>query len=191
MCTFCLTIKKLFLTWSPIEIFCYTVVQLMRQIPSGRNASHRLAMPVNDLSGRFSQEFSPCRNGAFLETGNHFWYPDDVTLGYIIGESALASRKRLLLIPPSFSNRASTRTQVNCCARVSLAFGANGSSENRRVGRPNNAVLPLAEQGGQCAQPSRPVSQRRRPHQVSHIAKKGTARKYLSGERIAGIFREP
>ena len=26
------------------------------------------------------------RSGAFVETGSHFWYPDDVTLGYIIGE---------------------------------------------------------------------------------------------------------
>ncbi len=26
------------------------------------------------------------RNGKFVETGNQFWFPDDVTLGYIIGK---------------------------------------------------------------------------------------------------------
>ncbi len=25
------------------------------------------------------------RDGKFVETGAHFWFPDDVTLGYIIG----------------------------------------------------------------------------------------------------------
>ena len=27
------------------------------------------------------------RNGKFIETGNRFWFPDDVTIGYIIGKS--------------------------------------------------------------------------------------------------------
>ena len=29
--------------------------------------------------------FTFSRNGKFVETGEHFWFPDDVTLGYIIG----------------------------------------------------------------------------------------------------------
>ena len=26
------------------------------------------------------------RDGQFVESGNQFWFPDDVTLGYIIGK---------------------------------------------------------------------------------------------------------
>ena len=33
-----------------------------------------------------------CRDGKFVEAGNQFWFPDDVTLGYIIGECPACPR---------------------------------------------------------------------------------------------------
>ena len=36
-------------------------------------------------------------DGKFLETGAHFWFPDDVTLGFIIGETTVVSYMCLFL----------------------------------------------------------------------------------------------
>ena len=37
----------------------------------------------------FSNNF---RDGKFVEAGNQFWFPDDVTLGYIIGNPGIYYR---------------------------------------------------------------------------------------------------
>ena len=42
----------------------------------------RTTLSHNDCSHSLTHS---SRNGKFVETGEHFWFPDDVTLGYIIG----------------------------------------------------------------------------------------------------------
>lgn len=76
--------------------------------------------------------------GKFISIGDKIRFPDDVTMGFIIGEWGCQRREdlspcwrciltlflSLLLSPPPC--RASAEGATNCCGQLSFAFGTHG-----------------------------------------------------------------